>query len=210
LTISIIYVVKSFNFYKYIKIYSNILKILIINILKYIKIYSDTRFIIFFRSSGTINAEEIDDYEGNLGKGRWIFATSPRADRSPRLQCYDWFIGSSNLAMSTRQCPRFETQALVDRRFRRQDIFGRICYARVFPRSGPGLRCCYRRFGGPLLRNLPEPGGFLSRNPLSFDVGEDDRAFENCCLLSDLCSAYFVQRPKQDGRFYRPRRFGNS
>ncbi|CAB4021536.1 mucin isoform X2, partial [Paramuricea clavata] len=157
--------------------------------------------------SGTINAEEIDDYEGNLGKGRWIFATSPRADRSPRLECYDWFIGSSNLGISTRQCPRFETQASVDRRFRRQDRFDRICYARVFPQSGAGLRCCYRRLGGPLLKNLPEPGGFLSRNPLVFDVGEDDRAFENCCLLSDLCEAYFVQRPKQDGRFYRPRRF---
>ena len=167
------------------------------------------RLIQFFRRSGTVNAEDIDDYEGNLGMGRWIFATSPIAARSARVQCYDWFILTSTLARSRQQCPRFERQAAFDRRFGRHDRFDRICYARVLPRRGPGLRCCYRRFGGALLANLPEPGGFLSRNPIFFNVEEDDRAFENCCVFSNLCWAYFFRRPKQNGRFYRPRRSGN-
>ena len=163
-----------------------------------------------FRRSGTVYAEDIDDYIGNLGMGRWIFATSPTAERSPRLKCYDWFIQSSALARDGRQCPRNERQASRDRRFRRQDKFGRICYARVFSPFGPGLRCCFRRRRGPLLANPPHPGGFLSRNPLFFDVTEDDEAYENCCILSNLCWAYTILRPKQNGRRYRPRRPGNS
>jgi hypothetical protein len=81
---------------------------------------------------------------------------------------------------------------------------------RILPRRGPGLRCCFRRRNGPLLTSPAQPGGFLSRNPLFFGVPEDEDAYENCCLLSDLCWAYTSLRPKQNGRFYRPRRPGNS
>lgn len=167
----------------------------------------------FYLRSGTVNAEVIDDLTGNLGKGRWIFAMSPSTTKTPRIQCYEWFVTASTIAGSRRlQCPLSGLQAFVDRRFRRQDIFGRICYVRRNPRNGIGLRCCYRRFAGPLLTNTGEPGGLLSANPLHFSVQDDDDAYENCCVLSNLCSAYVRRRPKQDGRLYRPRgrRRGNS
>ncbi len=159
-----------------------------------------------------MNAEDIDDLQGNLGEpGRWILATSPIVGRSARVQCYDWFIRTPGVQGRPRQqCPRSEEQAALDRRFRRQDKFGRICYVRRFPRRGVGLRCCFGRSGGPLLANVPEPGGILSRNPLFFDVSEDDDAYQNCCVLSDLCSAYVLLRPKQNGGSYRPPRPGNS
>ena len=121
-----------------------------------------------------MNAEDIDDLQGNLGEpGRWILATSPIVGRSARVQCYDWFIRTPGVQGRPRQqCPRSEEQAALDRRFRRQDKFGRICYVRRF--------------------------------------SEDDDAYQNCCVLSDLCSAYVLLRPKQNGGSYRPPRPGNS
>ena len=157
-----------------------------------------------------MNAEDIDDYIGDFERGRWIFSTSPQRERTPRLLCYDWFIRAVPVTgLSTQQCPRFELQARFDGRFRNQNKFGRICYVRIFLRNGPGLRCCYPATGGALLENVPQPGGFLSRNPLFFDVDEDDTAFRNCCELSNLCFAYFSLRPKQNGRLYVPRQSGN-
>ncbi|XP_028400186.1 LOW QUALITY PROTEIN: mucin-like protein [Dendronephthya gigantea] len=158
--------------------------------------------------SGTVNAQVIDDYTGNLGKGRWIFAMSPNTAKTPGTLCYDWFISASPVVPdSALQCPPTERQAHFDARFRRRDRFRRICYVKINPQiiRARGLRCCYRRFGGPLLRNLREPGGFLSANPLRFNVQEDDDAYENCCVLSNFCSAYASRRPRQFGRGYRPR-----
>lgn len=157
-----------------------------------------------------MNAEAIDDAMGNLGRGRWIFAASPQRDRTPRLRCYDWYNGEVPVVRSTiLQCPRTEAQAARDRRFQRQDKFDRICYVRRFPQNGTGLRCCYNLFGGPLLQDPPAPGGFLSRNPLYFNVSLEDEAYLDCCVRSDLCSAYVMRRPKQRGRGYVPRRSGN-
>lgn len=158
-----------------------------------------------------MNAEDIDDLEGNLGQGRWIFNTSRRLEnKSPELLCQEW-SASNTIVIRNRarlQCPRTIGQAGFDRRFRRQNMSNTICYVRFFPRRETGLRCCYGRNTRSLLRGIRTPGGYLSQNPLFFDVSEDDAAYENCCILSNICHVYRNRRPKPNGR-YRPRRRGD-
>ena len=169
--------------------------------------------IYFLYSSGTVNAELIDDVDGNLDKGRWIFDVGQSGGVTADLQCYQWFEREVGVvrARQNLNCPPYYDLAALDDRFI-QEIFTetneRVCFVNILPRRGSALRCCYGKdLGASLITSLPLAGGILTRNPLYFQT-DDLYGFEKCCIQSDRCGAYFSVLPIRTSRFYRPPHWG--
>lgn len=156
--------------------------------------------------SGSVNAETIDDYIGNLGTGRWIFDVGQRGSKSADLLCYEWYIGNPVVIPNPRlQCPPTFDVASLDRRFRQEStsfLRRRTCFVNSLPRAGPSVRCCYKPFSGSLIKSFPDAGSVLSRNPWYFSTN-DQYGFTKCCIESNRCDAYYLRNVLQIGRNYR-------
>ena len=123
--------------------------------------YSLNHEVNIFLRSGSIHAEDIDDYIGNLGTaGRWIFDIGQSGPKSADLLCYEWFKGAPVVSPNPRlQCPTTSRVAKLDGRFRSEKTSRRRrCFVNVLPRSGPAVRCCYNRRSGSLIKSFPDAG----------------------------------------------------
>ena len=169
---------------------------------------------LFLFSSGTVNAELIDDVRGNLGTGRWIFDVGGSAVVSPDLECFQWYEVKRTEPRNANQrlsCPPIDGLALLDRRFQRElatETSERVCFVNVLPRRGRAIRCCYGKgLGGSLIRNPPLAGSVLTKNPLYFET-DDIYGHTKCCIESNRCRAYYSLLPIETGERYSPPRWG--
>ena len=165
-------------------------------------------------SSGTVNAELIDDVEGNLGTGRWIFDMGQSTQTTADLQCYQWFEKERTVPRNTDEtlsCPPHVDLASLDARFSRESVSEtnrRVCFVNVLPSDGPAIRCCYGNdLSGSLITTLPRAGSALSKNPLYFQT-DDGYGYTKCCVESNRCEAYFSLLPIERGRNYKPPHWG--
>lgn len=68
-------------------------------------------------------------------------------------------------------------------------------------------RCCYSRAilsFGALLIGYPNGATFIFRN--ATQQAEDDKAYQHCCVASNLCDLYYLKRPSNNCTGYRPPR----
>jgi hypothetical protein len=168
---------------------------------------------IFF-SSGTVNAELIDDVQGNLGTGRWIFDVGQSGEVTPDLQCYQWYEKEVALTRNSSDlnCPSFYDLASLDGRFIQEsatETSQRVCFVNVLPRTGPAIRCCYGKgLGASLITSFPLAGSALDKNPLYFSTNDSTYGYQKCCIESDRCGAYYKLFPVKSSKFYKPPHWG--
>ena len=169
----------------------------------------------FSNSSGTVNAELIDDVEGNLGIGRWIFDMGASTEITADLQCYQWYEQELTVPRRTNanlSCPSYEDLATLDSRFNREsagETNRRVCFVNVLPADGPAVRCCYRKdLGGGLITTPPLAGSALSKNPLYSNDTNNEYGYTKCCVESNRCEAYFALFPTEKGKNYKAPHWG--
>lgn len=169
----------------------------------------------FLNSSGTVNAELIDDVEGNLGTGRWIFELGQSTQITADLQCYQWYEKERTVRRNTNpnlSCPSHADLASLDARFSRESVTEtnrRVCFVNVLPSEGPAVRCCYgKNLGGSLITTPPLAGSALNKNPLYSNETNDLYGYTKCCVESNRCEAYFSLLPIERGRNYKAPHWG--
>ena len=169
---------------------------------------------IFLYSSGTVNAELIDDVQGNLADGRWIFDVGQSGEPTADLQCYRWYetavdvpVNSVNLS-----CPSNYNLVMLDDRFNQEsatETNERVCFVNILPVQGPAIRCCYgKNLGASLITSLPLAGSVLSKNPLYFNATDDLYGYTKCCVESNRCGGYFSRLPIKTAKNYKPPHWG--
>lgn len=165
-------------------------------------------------SSGSVNAELIDDVEGNLGTGRWIFDVGQSGQLTADLECYQWYKAQSAVSLSdnsTLNCPPYYELASLDGLFTKENVTEtseRVCFLNVLPVEGPAIRCCYgKSLGASLVTALPLAGSVLAKNPLYFTT-DDVYGYTKCCIESNRCNAYYRKRPIRTAEFYQAPHWG--
>ena len=164
-----------------------------------------TLFSLFSISSGTLNADLIEDSTGTLGKGQWIFSIGGCVQQTAELLCLlEWHTFEPTVHQislnSSFTCPCTLVQIQNDNRFYKENIttqYNKTCYLSNFHISGHGQRCCFSSKLGSLITGLPHAGSVVRFHPKYFLTEyqqHDEFGYRYCCKESNLCKAYFERR----------------
>nr|XP_006824448.1 PREDICTED: mucin-4-like [Saccoglossus kowalevskii] len=151
---------------------------------------------------------EIDKFLGyNTNKfGRWAFDVNVANQVNPQKACIQWHDShpdTSSYIAASQPCPCTMNQALLDARFKFDDIT--YCASSLFSKQGSKQHCCYSSgkhtaMYGALIKGSPDSGVIEIDN-----LSESQKhGYILCCNKTSLCHLYYDKYPSDTCDRYKP------